>query len=323
MGKREVIAAIRDNERFLLTGHLSPDGDSIASQLATAEALEQLGKEVSLQSADPVPAMYRQLPGASRIRRVAEIEGEFDVAILMECPTPERSGFERIPARLTVNIDHHPDNRNHADANWVNAKKAATAEMIFSLVQELGCEITGSMAENLFAGILTDTGSFTFSNTTAGSLEIAAELMRRGASPSVVAQKVYRSYPTEKLDLIGRLLSQMRRFEDGAVVLMTIDKEEIEKHGYAQEIFEDIVNMPLITSAVKVSILGRQHESDRWRFSMRSKGDIDIGSIARDFGGGGHFNAAGFGYSGDIEELTEKLLERLRGELDSARDRAD
>ena len=318
MGKEEVIEAIRANKRFLLTGHMSPDGDSIACQLAMAEALEQLGKEASLQSSDPVPAMYRKLPGASRIRRVSEIEGEFDAAILMECPTPERSGFDRIPAAFTINIDHHPDNQEHADANWVNAKKAATAEMIFTLVQDLGCEITGSMAENLFAGILTDTGSFTFSNTTATSLEIAAALMRSGANPAVVAQKVYRSYPPEKLDLIGHMLSNIRRYFDGAAVVMTIDKDEIERKGYTNEIFEDIVNTPLITSVVQVSILGRQSEKGTWRFSMRSKNDIDIGSVARGMGGGGHRNAAGFNSDDELNTILEKIIGQLEGVLSKA-----
>ena len=322
MGKAEVIETIKQHQRFLLTGHLSPDGDSIACQLAMAEALEQLGKEASMQSADPVPSMYRKLPGASRIRRVSEIEGEFEVAILMECPSPERSGFEHIPAAKIINIDHHPDNQEHADVNWVNAKKAATAEMIFMLVNDLGCEITGSMAENLFAGIMTDTGSFTFANTTASCLEIAAELMRRGASPAAVAQKVYRSYPPEKLDLIGRMLSQIRRFCDGAAVVMTIGYDEIEKHGYANEIFEDIVNMPLITSTVQASVLGRQDESGGWRFSMRSKGDIDIGEIARHFGGGGHMNAAGFNYSGEVEQLVGELVDSLSTRIASGKEPA-
>jgi phosphoesterase RecJ-like protein len=322
MGREEVKEAIKAHQRFLLTGHLNPDGDSIACQLAMAEALEQLGKEASLQSADPVPAMYRKLPGASRIRRVAEIEGEFEAAILMECPTPERSGFQTIPAGIIINIDHHPDNQNHADVNWVNPKRAATAEMIFTLVQELGCEITGSMAENLFAGILTDTGSFTFSNTTANALEAAAELMRRGANPAAVAQKVYRSYPPEKLDLIGRLLSGIKRFHDGSLVLMTISNEEIVKQGYANEIFEDIVNMPLITSPVRVSVIGREDESGRWRFSMRSKGDIDIGEVARRFGGGGHLNAAGFTYTGEIGPFTEELIAILGTVIESSAEQA-
>jgi len=318
MGKAEVIEAIKSNQRFLLTGHLSPDGDSIACQLAMAEALEQLGKEASLQSADPVPAMYRKLPGASRIRRVSEIEGEFDAVILMECPTPERSGFAHIPAQMTINIDHHPDNEDHADVNWVNPKKSATAEMIYTLVLDLGCEVTSSMAENLFAGILTDTGSFTFSNTTASAMEIAAELIRRGASPPVVAQKVYRSYPPEKLDLIGQMLSNIRRFYEGAVVVMTIDYEEIERRGYTQEIFEDIVNMPLITSTVLISILGRQDQSGRWRFSMRSKKQIDIGSVAREFGGGGHRNAAGFSSDKTLDTIIEEIIERLQGVLEES-----
>lgn len=315
MGKREIIEVIKAHTKFLLTGHVNPDGDSIGCQLALAEALEQLGKEVSLQSADPVPAMYRRLPGASRVRRVAEIEGEFDVVILLECPTNERSGFHSIPADIVVNIDHHPDNQHQADVNWVNEKASAAGVLVYSLVLELGCEITGSMAENLFVAILTDTGSFTFSNTTANALDIAAELMRKGVDPEAVARKVYRSYPPEKLDLIGTLLSGMQRYFDGAVTVMTLGKEEIEKRGYAKEIFEDVVNMPLMASTVKVSILGREDKPGEWRFSMRSKGDVDIGALARKFGGGGHRNAAGFRKQGQLEEIVEETLKELDGQL--------
>ena len=320
MSKKSVVAVIMRNSRFLLTGHINPDGDSIACQLALAEALEQLGKEVSLQSADAVPAMYRKLPGASRIRRVSEIEGVFDVAILLECPTLRRSGFEEVPARTIVNIDHHPDNRNHADVNWVNPKAAATAEMIYALVVELGCELTGSMAENLFAGILTDTGSFTFSNTSAHSLEIAAQLMRRGADPGAVAQKVYRSYPPEKLDLIGYLLSGMKRYHDGEVTVMSISNEEIRKQGFVPEIFEDIVNMPLIASTVNVSIFAREDDPGLWQFSIRSKGDLDVGSVARELGGGGHRNAAGFRKEGSLQKILNQMLELLRDQLDAGKE---
>ena len=320
MSNRAVIEAILANSRFLLTGHVNPDGDSIGCQLALAEALEQLGKEVSLQSADPVPAMYRRLPGASRVRRVAEVEGEFDVAILLECPTPGRSGFERLPAGIIINIDHHPDNQHHADINWVNEKASAAAVMVFTLIHDLGCEVTGSMAENLYIAILTDTGSFTFSNTTPRAMEIAAQLLRRGVKPDAVSQKVYRSYPPEKLDLIGTLLSGIRRYLDGDVTLMSLDREEIERRGYPPEIFEDIVNMPLMASTVKISVLGREDEQGVWRFSMRSKGSVDIGSVARELGGGGHRNAAGFRKEGSIEEVMDVLLPGLRNALEAEKD---
>jgi phosphoesterase RecJ-like protein len=317
MSMIEVIRAIRDNSTFLLTGHLSPDGDSIGCQLALAEALEQLGKEVSLQSADPVPAMYRRLPGAGRVRRVAEVEGEYDVAVLLECPTLPRSGFEKVPAAVLVNIDHHPDNHEFADINWVNDKASAAAVMIYTLVVEMGCEVTSSMAENLFAAVMTDTGSFTYANTTARALEIAAELIKSGAKPEAVAQKVYRSYPPEKLDLIGTLLSGMRRYQGGEVALLSLDHAEIEKRGYSKEIFEDIVNMPLTASTVKISILAREDEADVWRFSMRSKGDIDVGEVAGEMGGGGHRNAAGFTARGSLDNLVDSVIEKLKAFLEA------
>lgn len=318
MSKKDVLKTIMRNESFLLTGHMNPDGDSLACQLALAEALEQLGKHVSLQSADAVPAMYRQLPGADRIRRVKEIEGSYDVAILMECPDIERTGFDRVPARTLIGIDHHPEHPQGFHVNWVNEKAAAAAELVYSLLQDLGCEITASMAENLFAAILTDTGSFNFSNTTARALEIAAQLIRKGAVPEVVAQKVYNSYPPEKLDLIGLLLSNMRRQLGGKFILLAMDYEQITKHGYASEIFENIVNFPLMTQTVRVSALGRESEPGFWRFSMRSKGAIDIGSLARELGGGGHRNAAGFRWQGTLEEIESKLVGVVGALLQSA-----
>jgi phosphoesterase RecJ-like protein len=311
MGKAEIIGEIRDANRILLVGHVNPDGDSIASQLALAKGLEQLGRTVSIQSHDPVPYMYRRLPGAEAISKVEVIKGEFDLALMIECPKMHRSGFESVPAGRIAGIDHHPDYDLEADTHWLDTTAAAVAEMMYELLLDLGCTITKDIAENLMMGLMTDSGSFTYPNTTARSLDIAAALVRKGANTTNIANMAYRSYPLDRLDLMSELLGSMRRFCDGQLVIMTMDEKTIRKRGYTGELFEDMVNYPLAAELVLISALGRQDAGGQWRFSLRSKGEVDVGAIAREFGGGGHKNAAGFRSRDKLDEIIDSLVETV------------
>lgn len=309
MGAKEVADELRRSAAILLVGHVNPDGDSIACQLALAEGLEQLGKSVSIRGHDPVPGIYRRLPGAGSIEQTDSIEGQFDTAVLIEIPRWHRSGFEKMPAGRTVGIDHHPDYSLDADVNWVDTSAAAAAEMVFDLLRELGCTMTPTIAENLMAGLMTDSGSFTYPNTTPRTLEIAAALMRAGADTTKIAEMVYRSYPSKRLDLIADLASDLELLCHGQLAIMTMTQEQMRSRGYEHELFEDMVNMPLSAEMVLISALGRQDEEGVWRFSLRSKGDLDVGAVARAFGGGGHRNAAGFRSRDSIEKIRADLAE--------------
>ena len=311
MGAKEVAEELRKAAEFLLVGHLNPDGDSVACQLALAEALRQLGKNVSIQSHDPLPRIYTRLSGADKIEQVQRIEGNYDIAVLIEIPKWHRSGFESAPAARTIGIDHHPDYALEADVNWVDTTAAAAAEMIFDLLVELDCEITPSIAENLMVGLMTDSGSFTYPNTTPRTLEIAAALMHAGANTTKIAEMAYRSYPSKRLDLIAELTADLQLFCHGQLAMMTMTHEQMRERGYDHELFEDMVNLPLSAEMVLVSALGRQDEDGLWRFSLRSKGDLDVGAVARAFDGGGHRNAAGFRSRDTIEKIRSDLTEAV------------
>ena len=311
MGKNEIRREISRANSIILVGHINPDGDSIGCQLALAAGLEQLGKDVSVQGFDAIPRFYRRLPGADTIQINRTVEGFFDLAIMIECPILSRSGYESIPANRMAGIDHHPDYNLKADVNWLDVKAAATAELIYELLIELGCEITKEIAENLLTGIITDSGSFTYPNTRPGTLEVSAKLMRTGVRPIDIYEKVYRSYPAERLDLLTDLLCSMQRLCDGQLAVMTIDYDTVTNKGYSDDLYEDVVNIPLTTEIVLVSALGRQDSSGIWRFSLRSKHDVDAGAIAKRFGGGGHRNAAGFRSNTALEEIISILAEEV------------
>lgn len=311
MGKAEITEKLCAGEHFLITGHLNPDGDSLACMLALGAGLEQIGKQVSLQSHDPVPHAHRWLPGADRIVVTPTLTGEHDVAILLECASIQRAGFESVPAPILIGIDHHPDYALPADADWVDTSAAATAELIHELLRDLGCEITRDIARLLLTGIVTDTGFFAYSATSPRTLEIAADLLRCGATTEEIMERVYRSQPALRLDLMADLLGGMQRHCDGAFAVMSIDARRIRERGYDSDLFDEMVNIPLSTEVVKVALLARQDEQGIWRCSMRAKGTIDVGAIAREHGGGGHRLAAGFRASGAFDDILRGIIPRV------------
>jgi len=315
MSIADAVTLLRKAESVLLVGHVRPDGDSIGCQLALAEALAFMGKRVSIQAYDPVPRMYQFLPGSEQITTTEMLTDSFDCAVLVEVPRLARCGFNAIPADTIVGIDHHPDYELNADADILDTSVAAAAELVVELIDALDVTISREMAINLLTAIVTDCGSFSYSNTTPATLEKSANLMRAGADITAITERVNRSYPEKRLFLQTDLLNSMRTMVDGTCALMAADSEMIESRGYDDELFEGMVNMPLSVETIFVSALGRQTPAGTWRFSLRSKAAIDIGSIAREFDGGGHRNAAGFRSDLPLAEIIQLLERYLKEKL--------
>jgi phosphoesterase RecJ-like protein len=316
MGKNEIISEILAAQSVLLVGHQSPDGDSIGCQLALHEALLQLGKQVKLQSKDPVPKIYRSLAGSENFQQVSELTGSYDLAIMVECPTLDRSGFDSVPASRIIGIDHHPGFVLETDAFWCDTTAGATAELLTEAIPELGAEITKTMAQSLLCGIMTDTGNFTYSNTTARTLAQASILIACGANTSEIADIANRSYPIKRLGLMADLLSSHQRYYDDRLAILSIDYQQIDANGYDQEMFEDMVNIPLSAAKMEAAVLLRQDESGLWRGSLRSKGKVNVSTIANTLGGGGHKNAAGCRSNETLELFTLKLLAAFAEQLE-------
>ena len=313
---RQIIEAIRANERFVIASHARPDGDSIGSELAAAYALRALGKQVTVVNADPAPGPLMQFPGVPDIQVIDRVDGNFDVAIVMECSDLARTGVAGLDRFFVINIDHHPDNTAYGRVNWFDATAAACGEMVFDLVRALGVPLMREIATHVYLAILTDTGSFHYSSISPRTFDICREALEAGVDPVRVARSVYDSNNMGRLKLLGAMLSDMQVDPTGRVAVLYFDDEIARAAGGTYEDTEGLVNLPLTVKDIEAVVFFKQVKGDEYRVSMRSKGDVDIGSIAKELGGGGHKNAAGCTVRGAVATLRKMFIEKIEDAID-------
>jgi phosphoesterase RecJ-like protein len=313
---RQIVDAIRLRHRFVVSSHARPDGDSIGSQLAMAYTLRALGKEVHIVNADPAPAPLMNFPGVPDIEVADRVRGEYDAAIIMECGDLGRTGVKGLGQFFTINIDHHPDNGGYGDLNWFDPTAAACSEMVYTLVGALGVPLTPDIATHIYLAILTDTGSFHYSNITPRTFQICREAIEAGVDPQDVARNVYDSNNMGRLKLFGSVLGAMQLDPSGRIAIVYLDHEMARAAGGTYEDTEGLINLPLTVKEIQAVIFFKQIESERYRVSMRSKGEIDIGAIAKECGGGGHKNAAGCTAEGPIDTLQKSFVEKIERAID-------
>src|SRR5207248_8768581 len=286
--------------------------------LALGRALEGRGWSVAYGGPHAAPGALGFLPGVERYRRLAEVGGPFDVAVLTDCPSPQRTegliDQARRAARLIVNIDHHPDNRSFADVNWLDVEAAATGEMVYELLDALGVPLTPAMATNLFTAIHTDTGSFRYSNVTARTFMIAAALVAAGARPELVSESLYERRAPDALRWLGEALARVEVSADGQVGWLALPASAVPERIVESE---ELVNYPRSVASVRVACLLRELDGTV-KVSLRGKGDVDVQKIAAQFGGGGHVNAAGCTVPGPLPEATRVVLAAVRRAVDGA-----
>ncbi len=312
----QIVEAIRTRQRFVLSSHSRPDGDSIGSQLAMVYALRALGKEAIAINADAAPPPLMAFPGVRDIRIAPAVEGEFDAAIVMECGDLKRTGVSGLERFFVVNIDHHPGNSGYGQLNWFDPSAAACAEMVYDVVHALGVPLTREIATHIYVAIHTDTGSFHYSGISPKTFEICRECLLAGVDPVLVARSLYDSNNMGRLKLFGAVLGAMRIDSTGRIAIVYVDHEMARAAGGTYEDTEGLVNLPLTVKEIEAVIFFKQEQGHEYRVSLRSKGDIDIGVIAKEYGGGGHKNAAGATITGSIEELQRALVEKIEGAID-------
>jgi phosphoesterase RecJ-like protein len=308
---QQIADAIRARQRFVLSSHSRPDGDSIGSQLAMAYALRALGKEATVVNADPAPPPLMAFPGVADIQICSRAEGDFDAAIIMECGDLERTGVSGLDRFFVINIDHHPGNTGYGRIDWFDAGAAACGEMVFDLVRALGVPLSLEIATHIYVAILTDTGSFHYSSISPRTFDICRECLEAGVDPVLVARNVYDSNNMGRLKLFGAVLSAMQIDATGRIAIVYLDHEMARAAGGTYEDTEGLINLPLTVKEIQAVVFFKQDEGDQYRVSMRSKGDIDIGAVAKSFGGGGHKNAAGCSVSGAIDALQKTFIEKI------------
>jgi phosphoesterase RecJ-like protein len=313
---QQIADAIRARRRFVLSSHSRPDGDSIGSQLAMAYALRALGKDATVVNADPAPPPLMAFPGVAEINISQRAEGDFDAALIMECGDLQRTGVSGLERFFVINIDHHPGNTGYGQINWFDAGAAACGEMVFDLVRALGVPLSPEIATHIYLAILTDTGSFHYSSISPRTFDICRECLEAGVDPVLVARNVYDSNNMGRLKLFGAVLSAMQIDATGRIAIVYLDHEMAREAGGTYEDTEGLINLPLTVKEIQAVVFFKQDEADQYRVSMRSKGDIDIGAVAKTFGGGGHKNAAGCTVSGAIDALQKTFIEKIEGAIE-------
>jgi bifunctional oligoribonuclease and PAP phosphatase NrnA len=308
--------AIRTRQRFVLSSHARPDGDSIGSQLALAYALTALGKSVVVVNKDPAPGPLMAFPGVPDIVIADRVAEAFDAAIILECGDLHRTGVEGLDRSFLINIDHHPGNSGYGNLTWFDPRAAACGEMVFELVRALGAPLTTEVATHVYLAILTDTGSFHYSSISPRTFEICRETLEAGVDPVLVARNVYDSNNMGRLKLFGAVLSAMQIDQTGRIAIVYLDHEMARAAGGTYEDTEGLINLPLTVKEIEAVVFFKQIEGEEYRVSMRSKGDIDVGAVAKEFDGGGHKNAAGCSVSGAIDALQKLFVEKIEQAID-------
>lgn len=308
----QVIDLIEKHSRFAITSHIRPDGDSLGSSLALCWILRGLNKDAEVVMCDSVPHAYSKLPGANEVRVVADIDREYDAVFVIECSDVTRPGLPSLKDQFVVNIDHHSTTALFGDLNWIDSTAAAVGEMIYNLAKAIGAKITPEIASCVYAALLTDTGSFHFSNTTERTFKIASDLVKYGAQPAKLSQAIFYNYPYAKIMLVGTVLSTLQRDESGRIAWITMTKQAQEMSGASEDDSDGIISYPLTVGDVEAVAFFRELSNSTYRTSLRSKNRVNVARVAEHFGGGGHANAAGFTIKADFEELSREVIERLK-----------
>lgn len=319
--EKAVLDLIKGEDSFLITSHINPDGDSVASQLALRSLLSSLGKTSVIVNCHAVPRIYRFLAGSGEILvRKRHSLRPYRALFVLDCGNRARAGVnlggKSLP--VVVNIDHHCTNNGYGDLNWIDSKASSTCEIIYDLAVKTGAAISPSMAEQIYTGILTDTGSFRYSSTTPRSMAIASRLLRRGVDPHLVAEEVYENAEYPSLLLLGRMLSRMGRTPDGLVSWVTFSHADLSSLSNPSET-EEFVNYARSLNTALLAIGFKEVRPGEIRISFRSKGDVDVSLLASRYGGGGHRNASGCTVEGGLKKVERQVVSAARSFLAATR----
>ncbi len=312
---REVVQALEDSRHVLICSHIEPDGDSVGSQLALAELLDSLGKEVRIVNQDPVPERYRFLDRQDRIQDHLPSGFQPDTAVIVDCSNPERlGGVEKLidDRMVTVTIDHHRANPGPDDPAYIDLQASSTGEMILDIIREMSTGIQPWQAECLYTAIFSDTGGFRFPNTTAKSLASASELARCGAQPHDIACRIYEKRSLASLKLLGHALSKIDALENGRVAMVSLGSDDLEQCGADPREAEGIVDALITVKDALVGVLTREMPSGMIKVNLRTRGGLKANKIAEAMGGGGHPNAAGYRTSASPDQARSTLLDEIR-----------
>jgi phosphoesterase RecJ-like protein len=310
------VAALSEANAIAIACHVNPDGDAFGSLLAASLGLRKLGKTTyPTWGTTPaqVPASYVFLPGLDSLVQPGDLP-PVDIFLALDCGAVDRLGeVEPVVARTatTVNVDHHRGNDNFGTFNLVVPTASSTAELMTSLLRDLGVELDLEIATCLYTGIVTDTGRFQYTNSSPETLRLAADLLTFGVPAAEIAGEVFDSSPFGYLKLVGRVLDRARLLQESGFVYSWIEQQDLQETGVTMEETEKVIDLIRGTRAADVAGLFKEQPGGGFRVSLRSKGPRTVDGIARDKGGGGHHLAAGFS-TDNVEETVAFIVSALQ-----------
>jgi bifunctional oligoribonuclease and PAP phosphatase NrnA len=307
----DLVNVIRNGRRFIVASHARPDGDAIGSAMAMALALRALGKEATVVTDGIPPVFLQPFPAVNTIQITPEINDTYDAALIMECGELSRTGVRGLERSPVMNIDHHPGNTFYGVVNWVDESASACGEMAFTLIEAVGAPLTREIATHVYLAILTDTGSFHFSHLSPRTFEIARRCVEAGADPQWIARTHYDSNSLARVRIFGAVMNSMVIVDEGRVALLSITRKVMEDLGGTNDDLEGLINFPLTVKDIEAVGFFKESGAGEWRVSLRSKGNVNTGAIARQFGGGGHTNAAGCAAKGPLDDVYKQFGQLL------------
>ena len=316
----KIIQHIKDGQRILIASHAEPDGDSVGSLVALGLALAKLDKKITMYNPSPIPAVYRFLPGADRILRQIKNADTYELALILDCGDLVRIGensaeVEKIP--VLINLDHHVSNTGFGHIQFIDTSACATAEIVYRLINALQIPFDKAIATSIYTGILTDTGSFRFSNTNQAAFAISKAMTDAGVEPHNVAQHVFGTYSLGRIKLLNLALNSIEISNNGKLSMMTVTRIMLNTTGTNSEDLDGMINYARRIEDVKVAALiheikngaGKFTNMNRYHVSLRSDSSVDVARIAGKFGGGGHTSAAGFQIESTLVALKTKVID--------------
>jgi phosphoesterase RecJ-like protein len=309
-----IIRHIKDSQHLLIASHAEPDGDAVGCLIALGLALREFGKKTTLYNPSPIPAVYRFLPGVEQIERHIKATDTYDTAIMLDCGDLVRVGeaaatISKIPT--IINIDHHVSNTGFGHIQLVDTSACATAEIVYRLIKALEIPFEKAMATSLYTGILTDTGSFRFSNTNKAAFKISKEMTAAGADPHGVAQHVFGSYSLGRIKLLNMALNSIEISDNGKLSMMTVTRSMLNTTGTNTEDLDGMINYARRIEDVRVAALIHEIKNGGGKFTNMNYYHVSLRSdtkIAGNFGGGGHASAAGFQIESTLVALKTKII---------------
>ncbi|MFH1622096.1 MAG: bifunctional oligoribonuclease/PAP phosphatase NrnA [Candidatus Omnitrophota bacterium] len=307
-----IIDFLKNHNNFLISAHASPEGDSLGAQLAFARVIKKLGKNCDIINSDKHSREYNFLPGVENIRSKPRIE-KYDAVILLDCSDISRIGsvVNFIDKNLPIlNIDHHISNQRFGYINLIDAKASSVCEVLFLLFKELNLKIDKSIAINLYTGILTDTGSFRYTNTSSVTHYVVSQLLKYGIDVPGVFKNIYQNLDVSDLKFINSALANIKKDISGKIAWVKITHKLIRKYRPKIDLTDNILSFLRSLREAEACILFRERSGKERniRINLRSRGKIDANKIAQHFGGGGHKTASGITLRNTSLKKAEKLL---------------